>query len=562
MSEMTGKSEPSGKSEKKATGKTEKNLMTGAQAMHECLNHEGVKVVFGYPGAAICPFYDLLSEKTLRHILVRQEQNAGHAANGYAQASGKVGVCVVTSGPGATNLVTAIATAYMDSIPVVAITGQVTSGLIGSDVFQEVDITGACEPFCKYSYLITDVNDIPRIFKEAFYIARTGRPGPVLIDIPMDVQLHELDFIWPEGVNIRGYKPKHKGNSRQVKLAADVLSQAKTPVIVAGGGVHLAGAREQLKDLAEQCGIPVANTMMGIGVLDDDNPYKLGMIGTHGTFLANNALHKADVVLLVGARVGDRAVAKPGQLAARAKIIHIDIDPAEIGKNMEAHVPIVGDAKAILEELCERLKPIKGNYNTMCSEDDKPRLRKTEEDPNFIEPREFVRMLSKSLKPGSIITSDVGQNQIWTANAYAVKQGRLLTSGGMGTMGFGIPSAVGAKTACPDKDVVAICGDGSFQMSMNELATIMQHGINVKIVLMNNHNLGMVRELQNKLYHKHLSQVSLAGSPDFIKLADAFGIQGERLETMQGAQAAIDRMINSKGPYLLECQVNPDEPTP
>ncbi|MEI6602922.1 MAG: biosynthetic-type acetolactate synthase large subunit [Clostridia bacterium] len=540
--------------------------MTGAEAMHACLKLEGVSVVFGYPGAAICPFYDLLDAHKLRHILVRQEQNAGHAANGYAQASGKVGVCVVTSGPGATNLITAIATAYMDSIPLVAITGQVTTGLIGSDVFQEVDITGACEPFCKYSYLITDVKDIPRVFKEAFYIARSGRPGPVLIDIPMDVQLHELDFVWPEAVQIRGYKPNVKGNSRQIKLAAEVLSQAKTPVIVAGGGVHLAGARDQLRDLAEQCGIPVANTMMGIGVLDDDNPYKLGMIGTHGTFLANNALHKADVVLLVGARVGDRAVAKPGQLASRAKIIHIDIDPAEIGKNMEAHVPIVGDAKAILEELCTRLQPIKGNYEVMCAADEKPRLRKAveeqEKDPNFIEPRAFVRMLSQTMKPGSIITSDVGQNQIWTANAYAVKQGRLLTSGGMGTMGFGIPSAVGAKTACPEKDVVAICGDGSFQMSMNELATIMQHDIKVKIVLMNNHNLGMVRELQNKLYHKHLSQVSLAGSPDFIKLAEAFGIHGERIEHMQDAQAAIDRMLASAGPYLLECQVDPDEPTP
>ncbi|MEI6131352.1 MAG: biosynthetic-type acetolactate synthase large subunit [Bacillota bacterium] len=538
--------------------------ITGARAMHECLKLEGVNVVFGYPGAAICPFYDLLGEETVRHILVRQEQNAGHAANGFAQASGKVGVCVVTSGPGATNLVTAIATAYMDSIPMVAITGQVTSGLIGSDVFQEVDITGACEPFCKYSYLITDVRDIPRIFKEAFYIASTGRPGPVLIDIPMDVQLAELDFEYPDGVSIRGYKPKHKGNSKQVILAANVLAQAKTPVIVAGGGVHLSDARNQLRRLSEECGIPVANTMMGIGVLDDDHPNKLGMIGTHGTFLANSALHKADAVLLVGARVGDRAVAKPGQLAARAKIIHIDIDPAEIGKNMEAHIPIVGDAKAIIDELCDRLAPIKGKYETMTAKDDKPRVRKAdaEEVGTFIEPRIFVKMLSKSMKDGSIITSDVGQNQIWTANAFAVNGGRLLTTGGMGTMGFGIPSAVGAKTASPDLDVVAICGDGSFQMSMNEIATIVQHNINVKIVLMNNHNLGMVRELQQKHYHGHLSQVSLAGSPDFIKLAEAFGIRAERIESMDDAQAAIDRMLTHNGPSLLECQVFPDEPTP
>ena len=534
--------------------------MTGAMAMHQSLNNEGVKVVFGYPGAAICPFYDLLSDETVRHILVRQEQNAGHAANGYAQASGKVGVCVVTSGPGATNLITAIATAYMDSVPLVAISGQVSSGLIGSDVFQEADITGACEPFCKYSYLIKDVNEIPRVFKEAFYIARTGRPGPVLIDIPMDLQKEELEFVWPEDVSIRGYKPKIKGNSRQVMLAAEILSKAKTPVIVAGGGIHLAGAREQLKKLSEDCDIPVANTMMGIGVLNDDHPNKLGMIGSHGTKLANEALHTADVVLLVGARVGDRAVAKPGQLASRAKIIHIDIDPAEIGKNMEAHIPIVGDAKTILVELCERLTPIKGKYATIRAAGVESKTNKA--DPDFVEPRMFVKMLSNSMKDTSIITSDVGQNQIWTANAFAVKDGRLLTSGGMGTMGFGIPSAVGAKMACPEKDVVTICGDGSFQMAMNELATIMQHNINIKIVLMNNHNLGMVRELQQRLYHGHLSQVSLAGSPDFIKLAEAFGVKAERLENMDGAQAAIDRLLTSEGPYLLECQVNPDEPTP
>ena len=534
--------------------------MTGAMAMHQSLNNEGVKVVFGYPGAAICPFYDLLGEDTVKHVLVRQEQNAGHSANGYAQASGTVGVCVVTSGPGATNLVTAIATAYMDSVPLVAISGQVSSRLIGSDVFQEADITGACEPFCKYSYLIKDVNDIPRVFKEAFYIARTGRPGPVLIDIPVDLQNEELDFVWPDGVDIRGYKPKVKGNSRQVMLAAEILSKAKTPVIVAGGGIHLAGAREQLKTLSELCNIPVANTMMGIGVLNDDHPNKLGMIGSHGTKLANEALHKADVVLLVGARVGDRAVAKPGQLAGRAKIIHIDIDPAEIGKNMEAHIPIVGDAKTILEELCERLSPIKGEYDTVRAADVESGDR--EWDAKFVEPRTFVKLLSKSMKDSSIICSDVGQNQIWTANAFSVKDGRLLTSGGMGTMGFSIPAAVGAKMACPEKDVVAICGDGSFQMAMNELATIMQHKVNVKIVLMNNHNLGMVRELQQQLYHGHLSAVSLAGSPDFIKLAEAFGVQAERLENMYGAQAAIDRMLTNEGPYLLECQVNPDEQTP
>lgn len=536
-------------------------MINGAQIMVKCLQQEGIKVVFGYPGAAICPFYDALYDSDIRHILVRQEQNAGHAANGYARMSGRAGVCIATSGPGATNLITAIASAYMDSIPIVAITGQVRSDLIGRDVFQEADITGACEPFTKHSYLVKRTADLPRIFKEAFHIATTGRPGPVLIDVPVDVQLGTVkEFKYPESVDIIGYKPTTSGNMAQIKRACSVISQAKRPVICAGGGVFSARARDELMSFAEKTKIPVVCTMMGIGTVPTDYPGNLGMLGTHGVKAANHAIQHADLIILCGARVGDRAMARPDQIASRSKVIHIDIDPAEIGKNMAATVPIVGDLKNVLTELVKLV-----DYTCPQEWIEDCISRKTPPKPrdtDLIDPKEFIRLLSKNMAEGSILVADVGQNQIWSANNFFVNKRRaFLTSGGMGTMGYSVPAAVGAKLARPDFQVAAVCGDGAFQMQMMELATIRQHDVDIKIIVMCNNRLGMVRELQDRLYGGRHSGVILDGSPDFIKIAGAYSIPAAMISSMDQAEEAVKTMFNTKGPYLLACKVSPGEPS-
>lgn len=542
-------------------------MLSGAQAMVRCLEKEGVSVVFGYPGAAICPFYDALPESGVRHILVRQEQNAGHAASGYARASGKVGVCVVTSGPGATNLITAIASAYMDSIPVVAITGQVRSDLLGRDVFQEADITGAVEPFIKQTYLVKNTNDIPRVFREAFHIASTGRPGPVLIDIPVDIQTNLLDeeFVYPEKVDIIGYKPKTVGNPLQVKRAVDLLREAKRPVLVAGGGVLMCHAEKALRAFAEKLNIPVVSTMMGIGVMPSRHPLYYGMLGTHGMKQANRAIHQADVLVIIGARVGDRAVAAPGQVSERSKIIHIDIDPAEIGKNLKTTVPLVCDAKNAIAALSEQADfqcpqgwvDAVNNWRNQYYE----KMEEQVAPEGFVDPRKFMQKLSEMAAENAILVADVGQNQIWSANHYEVKKGKFLTSGGMGTMGYSLPAAEGAKAACPSKQVFAVCGDGSFQMQMMELATMVQHNIPVKIVIMRNGRLGMVRELQDNHYQGRLSGVMLDGSPDFITLASAYGIQGRSISDDNNVIQAITEMLASDGPYVLECAVSPVQPS-
>ena len=539
--------------------------ITGAQAIVKSLLAENVDTVFGYPGAAICPFYDALLDSGIKHILTRHEQGAAHAASGYARVTGKAGVCVSTSGPGATNLITGIATAYMDSIPLVAITGQVSTELIGRDVFQEVDITGATLPFCKHSYLVKDANLIPRIVKEAFYIASTGRPGPVLLDVPVDIQNAKVKYNYPEHIDIRGYKPTLKGHINQIKKAAEAFMQARRPVIVAGGGVITANAHWELQKLAETCDIPVATTLMGIGSMVSTHPLNLGMVGTHGSYIANYAVNHADLLVILGARVGDRAMGAAHNIAKRAKIIHIDVDPAEIGKNIGTSIPIVGDAKNILSAMVETVEP-KSNKEWR----DKLEQLKAERGPKYtmqevseyVQPKYLLEELSNVLDEKTVVTTEVGQNQIWAANFLKVKYPRtFITSGGLGTMGYGLPAAVGVSIGRPDACVINISGDGSFQMSMQELGTIRQHDLNVKIVLFNNYRLGMVRELQKQKYRGRYYQVELDKNPDFVQLAEAYGFAAERITSNHEVREALKRMRDHIGPYLLECRVHPEEST-
>ena len=539
-------------------------MTTGALAMVRCLELEGVKTAFGYPGAAICPFYDALAGSPIHHVLVRTEQNAAHAASGYARISGEVGVCIATSGPGATNLLTGIASAYMDSIPLVVITGQVRSDLLGRDVFQEADITGAAEPFTKHSYIVSRASDIPRIFKEAFHIASTGRPGPVLIDVPIDMQQKSIpDFDYSRPVDIIGYKPRVQGHSLQIKKAVDALRTCKRPVICVGGGVFSAGAQKELCAFIEKLNLPAISTMMGIGALPTAHLLNLGMLGSHGCAPANKAIRDADLVIMAGARVGDRAVAAPGQVATRAKVIHIDVDPAEIGKNMPAHIPIVGDLKHVLEELTKHVDCQAPQEWVQAVTERKKRYAAKAIEPveGFVEPKTFMHALARRMEADGILCADVGQNQIWSANHFEIRQGRFLTSGGMGTMGYSVPCAVGAKSAAPGRQVCAVCGDGSFQMSMMELGTICQEGLGVKIIIMRNTRLGMVRELQDNLYKGVHSAVYLDGSPDFAKIAEAYGIRSRTVSSNEEAAGALEEMWADDKPYLLVCQVSPEYPS-
>lgn len=539
-------------------------MISGAEIMVKCLEAEGIKVIFGYPGATICPFYDKVYDSDIKHVLVRQEQNAAHAASGYARCSGKPGVCVATSGPGATNLITGIATAYTDSIPMVAITGQVRSDLLGRDVFQEADITGACEPFVKHSYIVKRTEDLPRVFKEAFHIASTGRKGPVLIDIPMDIQENEIEeFVYPDKVNILGYKPNTKGHAIQIKRAVDAIRESKRPLIVSGGGVLLSGVKPKFQKFADATRIPVISTMMGIGVMPSDHEMYLGMLGTHGKRVANRALYEADLVIVCGARLGDRAVAAPHQMSENNTVIHIDIDPAEIGKNVKTEIPIVGDMKNVLNMLIEEI----GDYQVPQQWQETVKTWKKElfrvppVFDGFVEPRTLVSKLSSMLRSKAILVADVGQNQIWCANNFRIREGRFLTTGGMGTMGYSIPAAVGAKFARPTRDVVVVCGDGSFQMSMNELATIAGHHLAIKIIIMRNHRLGMVRELQDHYYDKRHSATILEGDPDFLKIAEAYGIDHAEANSNEEAEEIIKGMVKSDKPFILVCNVYPDTPS-
>ena len=541
--------------------------ISGAQAMIKALENEKVEVIFGYPGAAICPFYDALLDSFINHILTRNEQGAVHAASGYARVTGKTGVCVATSGPGATNLITGIATAFMDSIPIVAITGQVSTDLIGKDVFQEADITGATAPFCKHSYLLKNIKDLPRVFKEAFHIASTGRPGPVIIDVPIDIQMKEINFVYPENVEIRGYKPTLKGHSYQIQKVAEAISKAHAPVICAGGGVINANASVELLELVEKCEIPITTTLMGIGAIPSKHVLNLGMLGSHGTYSANYAIHNADLVILLGARVGDRAIGTgtASKIAENAKIVHIDIDPAEIGKNIGVNIPIVGDVKLILKELLNVVEKgiVEKWVETIKKVKKEHPLKNTElSETKFVKPQYLLTELSNLTDEDTIVATEVGQNQIWTANYYNVRSPKtFVTSGGMGTMGYGLPSSIGAKIGKPEAKVIIVGGDGSFQMSMQELGTIKQNRLGIKIIIFNNSRLGMVRELQKVKYSGRYSQVFLEENPDFVKLVEAYGFRGERITTNFEVKAALSRMLADDKPYLLECVIDPEEAT-
>ena len=532
--------------------------MLGADAMVKCLEMEGVTTVYGYPGVAICPFYNSLLNSDIRSILVRTEQNAAHAASGMARTGG-IGVCAVTSGPGATNLITGIATAFADSIPLICITGQVNSNLLGSDVFQEADITGAAESFVKYSYLVKNAQDIPRIFKEAFHIATTGRKGPVLIDVPFDIQNEVMkNFEYPESINLRTYKPTVQGNSLQIKKVLKALEKAQKPLLCVGGGVLLGNAKEQITSFAHKHKIPVVSTMMGIGVMSSDDSLYFGMVGNNGKPYANKAMNESDLLIMVGARVADRAVNQPDLITKNKVLVHIDVDPAEIGKNAGPTIPIVGEAAYIFDEL--NLSDITVDSAKWLDElnEYKVKLMPVRElHEGYVDPEQFLVKLTQAMKEDSIYVADVGQNQIWSCGYAIIKKGAFLTSGGMGTMGYSIPAGIGAKLQNPDKEVVAVCGDGSFQMSMCELATMRQHGVKLKVIVMKNSYLGMVREYQHFTYQDNYSVVDLTGSPNLKKLASAYDMDCIEVKTMDEVDEAINRFLSTDDAILMECCVDP-----
>ena len=548
----------------------EGKTMTGAQAIIASLEAEGVDTVFGYPGGQAIKIYDALYDsKKLHHVLARHEQGATHMADGYARATGKVGVVLVTSGPGATNTVTGIATAYMDSIPMVVITGQVTRGVIGTDSFQESDIVGITMPIVKHSFLLQSTDDLTETFREAFYIASTGRPGPVLIDIPSDLQGAEMVFHYPDSVNIPSYRPTYKGNAKQIKQATALIETSKRPLLYAGGGIVSSHACQELKALAEAMQIPVVTTLLGKGCFPSSHPLSLGPVGMHGSKYANMAMTECDLIIAAGARFSDRVTGKLDEFAPNAKVIHIDIDPAEIGKIREANVPIVGDAQGILGGIVAQLEksgaePVDAEWVETVNEwrerwpyyDDQ-----FNDYPNQIVPEVALDELSKQLDPdSSIVTTEVGQHQMWAHQHIGREHARsFLSSGGLGTMGFGFPAAIGAKFGCPDKQVVCVAGDGSFQMNSQEMATAAINNAAVKVFLLDNRALGMVHQWQKLFYHERYSSTILDPVPDFVKLADAYGWEGERIEKPEEVASAIARMLASDKPYLLDVAISPDQ---
>ena len=548
--------------------------MIAADAIVKCLEKEGVEYVFGYPGVAICPFYDSILNTNIKTILVRQEQNAAHEASGYARITGKVGVAVVTSGPGATNLITGIATAFADSIPLVCITGQVDSSLMGSDVFQEVDVSGACESFVKFSYIIRKAADIPRVMKEAFHIANTGRKGPVLIDIPIDVQKSEIrKFDYPETVNIRTYKPTVTGHAVQMKRVIKELQRAKRPIICAGGGVHLSGAKEELRTFVENNDMPVVCTMMGLGTLPTNHFLFYGMVGNNGQAYGNRAMNDADMIIMVGARVADRSVSQPDLITENKVLVHIDVDPAEIGKNAGPTIPLVGDIKHVFEEFNKAT--ITADYSLWIDKldgykDDTQNASRrkrhmysstlTEEEINAltVNPEIFIKHLSRAMEKDAVYVADVGQNQLWSCANCEIREGRFLTSGGMGTMGYAVPAALGAKLGAPDRQVVAVCGDGGFQMTMMELATMKQYKVPVKIVVLRNNVLGLVRQYQHFTYQDRFSVIDLGDSiPNFEKLADAYGIRYLQIAAVEDMDSGIAEFLANDEATLLEVIIDP-----
>ena len=535
--------------------------MTGAQILCEGLLKEGVEVIFGIPGGATLPLYDTLPQyPQLRHVLVRHEQAAAHAADGYARATGKAGVCFATSGPGATNLVTGIATAYLDSSPVVAITGQVARPYIGKDAFQETDITGITLPITKHNYLVLDVDSLAEVIKESFHLARTGRPGPVLIDIPRDVFMEQAEFHYPSKVNLPGYKPTVQGHPAQIKKAAKLVNEAERPLIFAGRGVIISEACVELKQLAEAAQIPVVTTMLGIGCFPETHALSCGMVGMHGMYYANLAVNKADLIVAIGMRFDDRFTGKVSAFAPHTPIIHIDIDPAEIGKNVRVEVPIVGDVKMVLQELNKLTAPTE-HVEWVRQLDD---LRKKHPSMEIREtdgllPQYVVRKIYEVTKGEAIIATGVGQNQMWAAQYYCYnKPNSLISSGGLGTMGFGLPAAIGAKIGCPDRPVWVIDGDGSIQMTIQELATIVQDNIAVKIAILNNEYLGMIRQWQELFYGRRYVASPLP-CPDFVKIAEGYYLPGLKVTRKEEVVSAIEKAMEYQGPFLIDFMVEPGE---
>jgi len=536
--------------------------MLGADVIVKCLEKENVEVLFGYPGVAIAPFFESLSRSNIDSILIRTEQNAAHCASGYARISGKVGVCVVTSGPGATNLITGIATAFADSIPLVAITGQVNSSMIGSDVFQEADITGAVESFVKYSYLVRNVNDIPRIFKEAFYIANTGRKGPVLIDIPIDIQNSSVSkFVYPDEINMRTYKPTVEGNMAQIKKLVKEVEKSKKPVMCVGGGVHLSNAAGKIREFANKCKIPVVSTMMGLGTITNDNPLYFGMVGNNGRAYANKALKDSDLVLMVGARVADRAVNRPELITKDTVLIHIDVDPAEIGKNVGPTIPLVGDIGHIFDKLNSEEINTEGHKDWLdfLTEYKKSHKDKRyEKRKEFADPALFLNTLSRKMDDDGVFVCDVGQNQIWATSFFTIKKNqRFMTSGGMGTMGYAIPAALGAKRADKERQVVASVGDGGFQMSMMEFATMCEEKLDIKVVVFRNNYLGMVREYQHYTYNDNYTMVDIGSFPNLSYIAKAYDMDYMQIDGEADIDKSIEDFLNSKKPVIMEVLVDP-----
>ena len=541
---------------------------TGAQIIVECLKKEGVDTLFNYPGGAILPIFDELSNAPIRQILVRHEQAAVHAADGYARASGKVGVVLVTSGPGATNTVTGIATAFMDSIPVVILTGQVPTLLIGNDAFQEADIIGITRPCTKHNYLAKDIKDLAQVLKEAFYVARNGRPGPVLIDLPKDTLVNSTEFKYPEKVFIRGYQPTYEGHPGQIQRAVKSIMKSKKPILYVGGGIISSNASKELTVFAERLGVPVTMTLMGLGGFPGNHPLSLGMLGMHGTYRANMAVMESDLLIAIGSRFDDRVTGKIEAFAPQAKIIHIDIDPTSISKNVRVDLPIVGDCKRILSKMLslledEDIDSFKEGLDKWHHQTEKWKAlhNMNYEQKDIIKPQYVVEKIYELTKGDAIISTEVGQNQMWAAQYYQfIKPRTLLTSGGLGTMGYGFPAAIGAQVAFPNKLVIDIAGDGSFQMNSQELATAVQYQLPIKVAILNNHYLGMIRQWQEFFYGKRYASSSLERvSPDFVKLAEAYGAIGLRATRPEEVVPTLKKAFSIPKPVIIDFMVDPEE---
>ncbi|MBU4311673.1 MAG: biosynthetic-type acetolactate synthase large subunit [Candidatus Omnitrophica bacterium] len=534
--------------------------LTGAKIFIESLKKEGVKVMFGYPGGVVLPIFDALYDSDIKFILTRHEQGAAHAADGYARATGKVGVCLATSGPGATNLITGLATANMDSVPVVAFTGQVKTSLIGNDAFQEVDVSGITRPISKHNYLVKDVNNLTTVIKNSFHIASTGRPGVVVVDLPVDIQIQETDFSYPEKSDIRGYKPTYKGHIGQIKKAARLIEKSKRPVLYVGGGVIISNASAKLMEFVKKTEIPVTMTLMGLGAFPGTHKLSLGMLGMHGTAYANHAVQESDLMIAVGARFDDRVTGKIDEFAPHAQIIHIDIDPCAISKNVKVDVPIVGDANCVLQDLIKEVKKPEVSGWHKRIEGWKKKFPLTYKDDSRLRPQYVVEEIYNITKGNAIITTEVGQNQMWAAQFYKYDTPRqFISSGGLGTMGYGFPAAIGAQMGCPKKVVFDIAGDGSIQMNIQELTTAVENKLPIKIAILNNGYLGMVRQWQELFYKKRYSYTKLQGCPDFVKLAEAYGAKGIRITKKADVKKAIKKALDIAGPVIMDFRVEPEE---